>query len=72
MSRQGRDPDFAGFEAAMLRAAKQARIIAAVTDTPLVLWEDGRVVHKRISLTEARRLQRELREELSAPPPRPD
>lgn len=55
------DPDIIGAEAAMLRAAKQARIVAAVTDTPLVLWVNGRIVRKKVSLAEARRLQRELR-----------
>jgi hypothetical protein len=45
----------------MRRAAKQARIVAALTDTPLVIWKNGRIVRKRISLAEARRLQRELR-----------
>jgi hypothetical protein len=55
------DPDLAGVEAALLRAAKRARIAAAVADVPLVLWENGRVVRRRVSLAEARRLQRELR-----------
>jgi hypothetical protein len=55
------DPDILGAEAAMHRAAKQARIVAAIADIPLVLWVNGRIVRKKISLAEARRLQRELK-----------
>ena len=64
--RKIKDPDLLGVEAALLRAAKDARIVAAFTDTPLVTWEDGRVVRTRISLAEARRLQRELKRELES------
>jgi hypothetical protein len=34
----------AGADAAMLRAAEQARRVAAQSGTPLVIWQDGRVV----------------------------
>ncbi len=62
MEREVTDPDILGAEPALQRAAKEARIVAAFTDTPLVIWENGRIKRKRISLTEARRLQRELRD----------
>jgi len=33
-----------GADAAILRAAQQARRIAAQSGTPLAIWQDGRVV----------------------------
>jgi nucleotide-binding universal stress UspA family protein len=39
------DPDFAGARAALLRAAQEARDTARRFGTPLVFWENGRVVH---------------------------
>jgi len=41
-----RDKDLAGVEAALLRASKRARTIAEQTNTPLVVYEEGRVVKK--------------------------
>ncbi len=49
-----RDKDFAGAEAALLRAALRAREIAAQTGTPLVIYKDGRVVEKKITLKDVR------------------
>ena len=46
--RKDRDPDLRGAEAALKRAAKAARRIAKATGTPLVIWEDGKVVEKWI------------------------
>jgi hypothetical protein len=43
-----RDPDLAGVEAALRRAARRAREIARATNTPLVIVENGRVVCKRV------------------------
>jgi hypothetical protein len=43
------DKDMAGVGPALRRAAKQARKIAIQTNTPLVVWENGRVVKKRLS-----------------------
>ena len=41
-----RDPDLLGVEPALLRAAKAARRIAKATNTPLIIWENGKVVEK--------------------------
>jgi hypothetical protein len=43
-----RDPDMAGVGPALLRAAKRAREIAARTHTPLVYYENGRVIKEMI------------------------
>lgn len=43
------DKAMAGVGPALRRAAKQARKIAIQTNTPLVVWENGRVVKKRLS-----------------------
>ena len=43
------DSDMAQVEKALLRAAKQARKIAQQTGTPLVIYEDGKVVKKMIA-----------------------
>lgn len=42
------DEDLAKVGAALRRAAKQARKIAAMTNTPLIIYENGRVIRKRI------------------------
>ena len=44
------DPDIRGAEPALQRAALAARRIAQVTGTPLVIWEDGKVVRKPVRL----------------------
>lgn len=43
------DEDLAKVGVALRRAAKQARKIAIQTNTPLVVWENGRVVKKKLS-----------------------
>jgi len=43
------DSDLAQVEKALRRAAKRARKIAQQTGTPLVIYEDGRVVKKMIA-----------------------
>lgn len=43
---QIRDKDLASAEAALQRAAKRAKMIAEQTQTPLVVYEGGRVVKK--------------------------
>ena len=40
------DKDMQGAPAALVRAARRAREIAARTGTPLIIVEDGRVVEK--------------------------
>jgi hypothetical protein len=42
------DGDLAKVGAALRRAAKRARKIAAVTNTPFIIYENGRVIRKRI------------------------
>lgn len=42
------DPDILGVEPALKRAAKRARRIAAMTGTPLVVYEKGRIVEKHV------------------------
>ena len=37
------DPDFAGTEAALRRAARRAREIARATHTQVVTWQDGKI-----------------------------
>lgn len=46
VKKQIQDKDLAGIEAALRRAAKRARTIAAQTHTPLVVYEGGQVVEK--------------------------
>ena len=41
------DKDMARVGIALRRAAREARRIAIQTNTPLVVWENGRVVKKR-------------------------
>lgn len=43
------DPDIRAVGPALKRAAETARRIAIATNTPLVIWENGRVVKKRVS-----------------------
>lgn len=43
------DEDLAKVGIALRRAARQARKIAIQTNTPLVVWENGRVVKKRLT-----------------------
>jgi hypothetical protein len=42
------DPDMQGVGPALLRAAARAREIARKTGTPLVIYEDGKIVKKSI------------------------
>ena len=44
-----RDPDLVGAEAAILRAAKRARLRAAANGTPVAIWQDGEVVWVHVS-----------------------
>ncbi len=46
--RRVKDPDIRGVEPALRRAARAARRIAKATNTPLIIWEDGKVVEKWI------------------------
>jgi hypothetical protein len=46
--RRVKDPDIRGAQPALRRAAKAARSIAKATGTPLIIWEDGKVVRKWI------------------------
>ena len=43
-----KDPDIRGVEPALRRAAKAARRIAKATNTPLIIWENDKVVEKWI------------------------
>lgn len=43
------DEDLAKVGVALRRAARQARKIAIQTNTPLVVWVNGRVVKKRLT-----------------------
>jgi len=42
------DNDLAGAEVALRRAARKARTIAEKTHTPLVIYEDGKVIKQII------------------------
>ncbi|MDA0989990.1 MAG: hypothetical protein O3A51_04485 [Verrucomicrobia bacterium] len=44
------DPDIRGVGPALERAAMRAREVAYRTGTPLIIWEKGRIVRKRITL----------------------
>lgn len=48
------DKDMARVGVALRRAAKQARKIAIETNTPLVVWDNGRVVKKKLTGKEDR------------------
>ena len=43
-----KDSDIRGAEPALQRAALAARRIAEVTGTPLVIWQDGKIVRQLI------------------------
>ena len=43
------DEDLAKAGVALRRAAREARKIAIQTNTPLVVWENGRVVKKKLT-----------------------
>ena len=47
--RKPRDPDLAGAEVAMRRAAKRARRRAAETTGSVVVYKDGKIVQEKIS-----------------------
>ena len=42
------DPDIIAAGDALVRAARRARRIAAMTGTPLVVYEKGRITEKRV------------------------
>ena len=46
--RRTKDPDIRGAGPALRRAAQAARRIAKATNTPLIIWVDGKVVEKWI------------------------
>lgn len=46
--RRVKDPDIRGAEPALRRAAGAARRIAKATGTPLIIWQNGKVVEKWI------------------------
>ncbi|MBM4228725.1 MAG: hypothetical protein FJ164_13450 [Gammaproteobacteria bacterium] len=43
------DPDMQGAAAALMRAAMRAREIAYRTNTPLIVFEDGKLIEQWIS-----------------------
>ena len=43
-----KDPDIRGVGPALRRAAAAARRIAKATNTPLIIWKDGKVVKEWI------------------------
>jgi len=45
------DPDLARVERALLRAAARARKIARDTDTPLVIYKEGRIILQQVEET---------------------
>lgn len=47
-TRKIRDPDFAGAEAALRRAAERARRLAAETTGTVVVFRDGKIVQERV------------------------
>ena len=46
--RRVRDKDIRGVEPALKRAALAARRIARATNTPLIIWKDGKITEKWI------------------------
>jgi len=42
------DPDLARVEAALIRAGQRARETARATETPLVIYKDGRTVRQPV------------------------
>jgi hypothetical protein len=53
--RHVRDADLAKAGVALKRAAARARKLAEQTNTPLVIFEGGRVVRKKVTSAEASR-----------------
>lgn len=52
MTRASRSADrsaWRGASAALARAARRAREIAAQSGTPLVIYENGKIVHERVA-----------------------
>ncbi|MBI3392266.1 MAG: hypothetical protein HY039_03660 [Nitrospirae bacterium] len=49
-----RDADLAKAGAALKRAAVRARMLAEQTNTPLVIYEDGHLIRKRVAQAKAR------------------
>ena len=49
------DEDLAKVGAALRRAAKQARKIAEQTNTPLIIYEHGRIIKKRVNKKQSSR-----------------
>ena len=49
-----RDADLSKAGAALKRAAAQARKLAEQTNTPLVIYEDGRVTRKKVARGKAK------------------
>jgi len=52
--RHVRDADLAKVGVALKRAAARARKLAAQTNTPLVIYEGGRLTRKRVAPAKAR------------------
>ena len=52
-TRKPRDPDLAGAEVAMRRAAKRARRRAAETTGSVAVYKDGKIVQEKLSKEEA-------------------
>lgn len=48
LTRKIHDPDFAGAEAALRRAAERARRLAAETTGTVVVFRDGKIVQERV------------------------
>ena len=47
-----RDKDLQGVEEALRRAGTRARKIAEQTNTPLVIYKDGKVIKKKVATDE--------------------
>lgn len=53
------NPEFAGIDAALKRAAKAAHLLARKTKTPCYIWKDGQIVDitaKRNTPTQGRHI----------------
>jgi hypothetical protein len=44
-----KDADLSGVKQALQRAARTARRIAKATNTPLIIWKDGKVVEMSLN-----------------------
>lgn len=53
--------DLQGIEAALQRAAQQARRIAAETNTPVVYVKDGKIVKEYVTIEQVEREEARLR-----------